>query len=269
MEHWIQTVAEPKRLILAWQAPDQFGPQNRTRWAVGIVERDAEDATFRYLTPVEFETLNPGKSLSLLTSFGYRGYPTFRLTERGQVYRSGVLAAFMRRLPPRSRPDFQAYLKAYRIASASLSDFALLGITEAKLPSDGFSLVDPLDPELRHCDLLLEVAGFRHNAGALHHYPVAGDTVVIEEDPEKTYDRNAVAVFVQGEKIGNVNRLQAPTFMAWLSRRKVTAVVERMNGTVDKPRAHIFIQVRPLSDVVETANSSRGDTPLARTVQFY
>lgn len=253
MEHWIHKAAEPARLILAWQAPDQFGPKNRTRWAVGLVERDEIGTSFRYLTPEEFGTLNPGRTAAQLSSFGYRGYPAFRQSEGSKPFRSGVLAAFMRRLPPRSRPDFHSYLRSFRMASAAdVSDFALLGITEAKLPSDGFSLVDPLDPTLVQCDLMLEVAGYRHYAQSLRETPTAGGEVVIGEDPDKTYEPHAVAVYANGEKIGNINRLQAPTFIAWLATRQIGAVVERINGSLQKPRAHVFVQVRPLSHDQET-----------------
>jgi hypothetical protein len=248
----IRKIAEPARLILAWQAPDQFGPENRTRWAVGLVERQGVDVSFRYLGPDEFLTLNQGRSISQLTGFGYRGYPAFRPWEGGAVFRSGVLAAFLRRLPPRSRPDFQSYLRSFRVASTDgLSDFALLGVTEAKLPSDGFSLVDPLDPELVQCDLMLEVAGYRYYAPKLRRPLSLGDEVQILEDPDKTYEPHAVAAYAGGEKIGNINRLQAPTFISWLGRRKIWSTIERLNGTIESPKVHLYVEVRPLVDTPE------------------
>lgn len=252
MEHWIRTVAEPRRLILTWQAPDQFGPANRTRWAVGVVERQDSTATFRYLSSEEFGLFNPGRSLEQLMSFGYRGYPAFRQKDEKQIFDAGVLATFLRRLPPRSRPDFSSYLRSFRVdPAAAMSDFALLGITEAKLPSDGFSLVDPLDARLLTCDLMLEIAGYRYYARKLLKDPSVGDLVSIEEDPDKTYEPHAVAVYLGDAKIGNINRLQAPTFISWLADRRLSAVVERVNGTPERPRLHIFVQVRPIGQAAQ------------------
>lgn len=58
---WIEHVCEPRRLILAWQAPDHF--KNRFRWAVGELARSDSDFVFRYFDHgKEFEELNQGHS---------------------------------------------------------------------------------------------------------------------------------------------------------------------------------------------------------------
>jgi hypothetical protein len=125
-----------------------------------------------------------------------------------------------------------------------VSDFGLLGRTEAKLPSDGFSLVDPLNGANARCDLMLEVAGYRYYA------PVAdltvGDSLTIQREHNNEHDPNAVAFRVADQKIGNINRLQADTFQQWLSEREVSAIVERLNGLPGRPRAFAFVRVRPV-----------------------
>src|SRR5262245_960870 len=138
VQNWIEHVVDPHRLFLAWQAPDQFG--DRFRWAVGEISRDESNYTFRYLQGAEFESLNQGRTESALAALGYRGYPAFK--PRQTVHTQNVVGPFLRRVPPRGRSDFNDYKEQFRLRpDIEISDFALLGITEAKLPSDGFCLV--------------------------------------------------------------------------------------------------------------------------------
>jgi hypothetical protein len=146
MEPWIEHVDEPARLILAWQAPDP--EKDRLRWAVGELSRATGVATFKYFDGDEFTRLNSGRRQDELRAAGFRGYPAFDVlhTPSGE-FSDGVLEAFLRRVPPRSRSDFPRYLEHFRLRSSDgIGPFALLAVTEAKLPSDGFSLIDPLDP---------------------------------------------------------------------------------------------------------------------------
>jgi hypothetical protein len=245
MENWIERASEPRQLFLAWQAPDHFG--DRFRWAVAILTPRGEDYTFRYLARgSEIESFNQGRRYEELESLGYQGYPAFNF--KRAVHERNVLSVFMRRLPPRTRSDFQDYTRQFRLArNLKLSDFSLLARTEAKLPSDGFSIVDPLDPELDRCDLMLEVAGFRYYFDP--DKPIAlsvGQSVEIAPEPDNPVDPNAVQFLSDSRKIGNVNRLQAKTFLRWLAERQVSGVLERLNGRAGKPRAFIFVRVRPL-----------------------
>lgn len=240
MTEYLETISEPCRLILAWQSSDLRG-ENRYRYAVGQVEPTS--GTFRYFQPgVEFEVHNQGKPHEEMAALGYRGYPAFDPSR--QLHDTGVMEALMRRLPPRTRSDFDAYAARFLLPPNSrLSDATLLGRTEATLPSDGFSVVDPLDPSLERCDLLLEVAGFRHYAAKVD--VRVGQPVAVVADPANAYDANAVEFTVDGGKFGNVNRLQAATFRRWLVIAEVGARIERLNGTPERPRAFVRVKVRP------------------------
>jgi hypothetical protein len=241
VENWIERVAEPRRLFLAWQAPDHIG--DRFRWAVGSIESRGAECVLRYFRAgPEFEALNQGRPYEELLVYDYQGYPAFSL--KREIHHHGVLAAFMRRLPPRTRPDFQEYRRQFRLSSdIELSDFALLGLTEAKLPSDGFSVVDPLDPEAGWCDLMLEIAGFGYD---VPEEPLeVGRPVELKAEPKNPCDVNTVQVCVGARGIGYINRLQAATFLRWLATRRVSGVIERLNGDPEKPRAFIFVRVRP------------------------
>jgi hypothetical protein len=242
---WIERITEPKKLFLAWQAPDHMG--ERYRWAVGTLEpRDsAGRLELRYFRAgPEFERFNPKHTYEQLMTLGYAGYPGFSLKKN--THERGVSEAFMRRLPPRRRPDFSEYMRQFRLTPGlNLSDLSLLGRTEAKLPGDGFSVVDPLDPNDKCCDLLLEVAGYRYYFDKLDVEPNVDDPVEVSAETDNAYDSYAVQFLVRGRKIGNVNRLQAPTLLRWLAECRVSGVIERLNGKVDRPRAFVFVAVRP------------------------
>jgi hypothetical protein len=242
VQNWVEHIVDPRRLFLAWQAADQFG--NRFRWAVGEITRDGSNYTFRYLQGAEFENLNQGRRESELSALGYRGYPAFK--PRQIVHTHDVIAPFLRRVPPRGRSDFNAYKEQFRLhADTEVSDFALLGITEAKLPSDGFSLVDPLDGDTLPRELLLEVAGHRYYRDLLSRPPLVGERADLLPEPDNKFDPNAVKVLIDDQCAGYVNRLQAKAFLRGLSQARTTAVVERVNGKADNPRLFIFVRISP------------------------
>ncbi len=243
MTNWIENYPEPRRLFLAWQAPDQLG--DRFRWAVGELSVLASGQfELRYFRAEdEFRARNQGRTSAEIAKLGYGGYPAFGV--KRETHRDGVSEVFLRRLPPTGRPDFGAYVSQFRIPpNTKASVPLLLSITEAKLPSDGFSIVDPLDPNAVAYDLMQEIAGYRYYAGTVAPLLVPGRTVDVAAEPDNKYDPGAVAFSIDGEKVGNVNRLQAPAFLRWLESGSVTAVVERLNGRPDHPRAFLFVRVR-------------------------
>jgi hypothetical protein len=238
MPNQIEHIVEPGRLLLTWQSLDDA--RSRTRFAVGQVEAGCPP-TFTYFSEESFLRLN-GKSLADIRALGYAQYPAFNPSKSRHA--DGVLDAFLRRLPPRNRADFDKYISHFRISrSTAFSDFALLGITEAKLPADGFALVDPLDDTARPRELMVEVVGHRHYrcdlAGAL------GDSVELLPEPQNQWDPNAIMVVARGQKVGYINKFQCSAFHRWIDERRVTAVIERINGTAEHPRLYIFAKVSP------------------------
>lgn len=244
MTNWIERFAFPQKLYLAWQAPDHLG--DRFRWAVGTIDVVNDQWRLRYLSAGdEFETLNQGRPLPQAIELGYVGYPAFPL--KVCEHRDGVEEALMRRVPPRTRPDVVAYKEQFRIpGQLDLPNFAFLAATEAKLPSDGFSVVDPLESTRPNCDLMLEIAGYRYYQSGIDAAQVrAGDIAELCPEPMNQHDPNAVMIQVRGHKVGNINRLQSPTFLTWLRNASLEANIERLNGRADKPRAFVFVRVRP------------------------
>ncbi|GMQ79424.1 MAG: hypothetical protein BMS9Abin02_2012 [Anaerolineae bacterium] len=235
MKSIIQHIIEPQRLLLAWQAPE--GKQ-RTRFIVGELIRkvgDDRSVMLRYLQ----ESIDFQKAKNL----GFDGHPAFKKTDRD--YSHGVVDAFMRRLPPRTRRDFRQYLEQFCISrDANISDFALLGYTGAKLPSDGFSIIHPFDNVDGPCEFLTEVAGFRYMKDISLDDVVIGETVTFEPEPTNKYDPRAISILLNERKIGYVNRGQLDAFHYWLKHNQLQAHVERKNGTESRPLVYVFIEIR-------------------------
>jgi hypothetical protein len=215
------------------------------RWAVGRVFQDGADVAFEYLTGSAFEALNGGRSEAQLRAAGFGGYPAFERSRSGDVvYRDRVIDALLRRLPPATRSDFRDFLAYYRIPDdLSLPPLGLLAATEGRLPGDGFSFVDPLDPAAEAVDLVMEITGF-HNYQPLPYDLQIGAELDFAHDVGNLHDRDAVEISIDGQRIGYINRLQAPTVRHWLASRSVSAVLQRLNGRPEKPKAFAFVEVR-------------------------
>jgi hypothetical protein len=172
---------------------------------------------------------------------GFAGYPGFKLSDR--PYPTGVLQAFMRRMPPRSRSDFRDFLASVGLpADAVLSDFALLGYSEARELSDGFSIVNPFDGLAGPLEFVTEVAGYRYYHDD-HPSPRPGAVVSFIPEPQNEYDPQAIAVRLDGTRVGHVNRLQTRAFHRWFEAGTLGGHVFRTNGMPNWPRLFLFVEV--------------------------
>lgn len=227
----INYAIEPNRLKLIWQSS---GPV-RTRFTVGELIRADDKICLSYTR------FNP--DFAAAQSVGFSGHPAFRLET--PVHHQNVLDVFSRRLPSRSRVDFSQYLSKHRLSLVpNISNFALLGYTGGRLPGDGFSFaIDFLYENFPH-QFLMEVAGFRYNAGM--HVEISeleGQYVTFEIDDQNQHDQFAVKVTMPGIVLGYVPRYYAPLMRFWLQVCHVGAVVERIDGTLTKPQVNLLVYV--------------------------
>lgn len=227
----IKHVTDPDRLLLVWQAPES---KSHVRFVVGELCQYEGRVVFRYLSDTaEFKKA---------CAEGFVGYPAFR--KIGQEYTQGVLDSFLRRLPPRKRGDFVKYLEQWRLApNVEISDFALLGHTGAKLPNDGFSLINPFDHIEPPYEFYIEVAGFRHQQNVSIDDISVGMNAVFIAEPTNEHNGDAVRIEVSGKKIGYVNNAQCKAFNRWLRQYSIDASVERINGTSERPLIYIYGRV--------------------------
>lgn len=232
MKNFIEHIQEPKRLLLAWQGSEG---SSRTRHTVAELLKQGD-------MPVRLRYLTDTPDFSAACAEGFVNFPAFRKVE--QTYDLGVVETFMRRLPPRSRGDYAQYLEQFRLRpETKISDFALLAYTGAKLPGDGFSIVNPLDDVSTACEVLIEVAGFRHNAQIPVNDVKLGDVVDFVPEPQNPYDPNALAIHLHGRKIGYVPRQQASAIHKWREAGGLSAQVERVNGRPERPLLYLFTRL--------------------------
>jgi hypothetical protein len=231
----LQYIIEPKRLWLTWQPVDESAP-TRTRRVVGeVCHVENEEVLFRYLRD------SPEFHEAKLA--GFEDFPAFPL--KMVEIRQGVVEALMRRLPPRKREDFGEYLTQHGLPTPfQHSDFALLGYTGAKLPSDGFALVPEVPPDEVPCDYLTEVAGLRHVFNGDISLISVGEPVFFIADKDNAIDPDALAIVCKGDKIGYVNRALKDTVRYWLDRHQINASIYRLNGKPERPLAYVKICVR-------------------------
>ncbi|MBT9499078.1 MAG: hypothetical protein IV103_18065 [Zoogloea sp.] len=232
----LRHIVEPERLLLTWQPVDEKNPM-RTRRLVGVVVRRINGQFgFRYTSELD--------DYKAAVAAGFQGFPAFKQQETEIT--QGVLEALLRRLPPRKREDFPQYLASHKLPSPfPASDFALLGYTRARLPSDGFELVPVFSPDVVPCDLFIELAGTRHVDADLSAVAL-GDTVTFEVDPENPVDQDSILALHQGRRLGYINRALKEVFHQWLGRWDVRGTVERLNGKPERPLVFIRVEVRAL-----------------------
>jgi hypothetical protein len=232
----IEHIINPKRLLLVWRTSRKDAPRTRRIVAEVVRSEGSNNAVLRYLFG--------SKDFECAKSEGFLGYPSFDVL-KGE-HSSNVLDSFVRRLPPRKRDDFESYLQRYRLsARTELTDMALLAYTNAKLPGDGFELYPDLTSERPPFELVIEVAGFRHQNGISVEDIYVGDPVTLKAEPENDHDENAIGVHHSGKKIGYIDRAQASSFQAWFRKGfLVNATVERINGKPERPLIYLFVTVR-------------------------
>lgn len=232
MTRLIEHLVEPQRLLLYWQARES---KMRSRYLVGeLVKRDDKVVLVYDLDSPE---------LAEAKLLGFRGYPAFPM--RQAEHNHQVLEAFTRRLPPRSRRDFGRYLELRAIpVDANVSDFALLGYSGAKLPNDGFELVHPFDNPPEAFEVLIEIAGFRHESQLDITDLQIGCSVQFVPEPENPVDTAAIRIESAGRKLGYVPRGHLDMLHRMLKEGAILeGEVFRTNGTSESPLVYILTRI--------------------------
>jgi len=231
---YIEHLIEPLKLLLSWQT-SQPG-KSRGRMFVAELIRKGQDADLVYLR--DSEEFKQAKSL------GFTEYPGFPATQQKH---ENVLSGFMKRLPPRTRGDFEKFLTSLRIkADAHISDFALLGYSGAKLPDDDFTVINPFEDATPPFEFLLQIQGYRYY---MENLPLSKlrieQEAIFEPEPDNESDPRAVRIITNGFCAGYVSRGLTESFHKWFSRGyAITANLERINGTEERPAIFLYVAVK-------------------------
>lgn len=228
----ITYVFEPHRLILTWKP---HTTSSGVKLAVAELVHVHGNVIFRYMRECD--------DYKQALAAGFIGYPAFNIDV--EIHNFGVMDAFVRRLPPRRRADFNTYLEQFGLKpDMPASDFSLLGYTGAKLPSDPFELFMDLSLATAPLDLLLEIAGFRHTQPDVDSQNIIGLPLTFWTEPENEYDKNAIAVYQGDFKIGFVSRVMCASFLEFMKRGRVTAKICKLNGHKGFTTAYMLVSFR-------------------------
>ncbi|HEY7811435.1 MAG TPA: HIRAN domain-containing protein [Allosphingosinicella sp.] len=228
----ISRIVEPNKLKLVWQS---VNGSDRTKYVVGELVRASNCVALYY-------SYNTADFLAAQKA-GFQGHPAFDF--RQPVHHHNVLEIFIKRVPPRNRLDFHQFLSKHRLAHfPSISDFALLGYSGARLPGDGFYLEIDFSLERPPLEFLMEVSGFRYYQGMhVQMETLQGLPVQLLPEPHNPMDPNAVQLYAGAVKLGYVPRPQAASIRAWMPYHAISASIERIEGAPLRPQVYLFIRI--------------------------
>jgi hypothetical protein len=228
--HLISHLIEPSKLLITWQSADK---EHRTCYIIGELTRTPDNhVSLTYLVnSTDFKNAK---------TYGFEPYAAFPNIH--ETHHQGVLEAFMRRLPPKSRADYGQYLEGFRIkADSTLSDFALLGYTGAKLPSDGFAIINPFDNINTPFDCLIEVAGYRYNQ--MDDVPMKHD-ITFKIGHYSETNELMIEIFLDDHRIGYITRALIEPFQQWINDKRIeNAWIEKKNGTSLQPVIYFYLNI--------------------------
>jgi len=229
--NYINHIIEPNKLLITWQSSDKA---HRTRFVVAELRKAHEKITLEYL--------NNTSDFRQACALGFDAYPAFRETDK--IHEQGIMDALMRRLPPKTRGDYVQYLEGFRInPDTGMSDFALLGYTGARLPSDGFAIIHPFNNANTPFEFLAEAAGYRYYRN--HVQINANEPVSFIIEPDAAFG-DTIKIVSNNNLIGYITRALIPNFKTWLKNEWVKeAWIEKINGSPDHPIIYIYVRVEP------------------------
>ena len=214
-----------RKIYLVWQEAE-----HGNRYLIGeLIQMPDEKYLFRYLQ---------GNDLTEAQKRGFSCYPSF--PDLNREYRENIIESFSMRLPSRSREDFKGFLKYWEIENPNISDFDLLSITGAKLPTDHFEFIDP-HTEKRPAQFLTELAGFSYYIQSGEDVEELkrlqeGHLVQLVRDPANPKDNYAVKVLYNNKQVGYIKRGHARTIAEALAKGKsVSSQIKHVdaNGIVN------------------------------------
>lgn len=212
-----------KYLYLIWK-----DPKTRRNFTIGKLCRN-ENYTFEY--DGDF-----GKAENY-------GWTKFDMFPEEKVYESEVLfPVFASRLPDRKRRDINKILEKYGLTE--FDEFELLRKSEARLPIDTYSFIDPIFPDDTTIERDFFIMGIRHNSPCkgedckLMPDLKIGDELVFEKEPNNEHDPNAIRILTKNE-----------THLGYVPRYYNIAILNRLNEGMSYSCK--IIEVNPEQDCSE------------------
>ncbi|MGI8170375.1 HIRAN domain-containing protein [Enterococcus lactis] len=182
-----------KRLCLLWQ-----NTETRSWYHVGnLIQK--EDSTFSF----SYEHRNKERGLEEALEVGYLSHPAFPDLFK-TYYSEKLFSAFSRRLPNRSRKDYEYFFEIFDKMEETNS-FDLLELTGGSLHTDSYEFVKPILKKGGLFEIDCFLRGWRHYNS--EDVILSNKTkLFLEAEDENKFDNNAVCVLKtpDNKKIGYV-----------------------------------------------------------------
>lgn len=211
---------ETNEIYLTWRK----AVGNR-RYIIGKLIKDNDKYSFQYLS---------ASGLEKAKAVGFEHYPAFPKLDK--IYDEEVLTTFSRRLVNPARSDYEKFLKYWCAENFKNNNFALLGLTGAKLQTDTFEFIAP------HYEtpaaFYTEVAGLHHADENLLNEIKATENfedISLKPEPENQYDPDAVKVLYKGFELGYIKIVHSTCIAkAFKAHRNISAKIKNIikNGSL-------------------------------------
>jgi hypothetical protein len=238
------------KLWLAWKDSN-----TRQRFVVGQLWYDSK-YRFQYFVGNNQKAIN-NCGLDLAEKIGFRKLEPFQDL---QVYSNNTLfQVFNRRLPDRTRPDFDNLVKEYKL-KPDCTPLELLEATGGRLATDTLEFVAPFTfEESGEFEIEFYIAGWRHYKGESiinELKPLTPLKLALE--PTNRYDPFAIQVLGPGDvMLGYVPVYYSRYLDEAVENNNYQAYVERV-GSLNNPQLRVLISVRgvvsSLANVVKQIN---------------
>ena len=213
-----------REIIVTWRK----GRGSR-RIPIGIVRKnETEGMSFRYIP----------EGVEQAKTDGFVCYPDF--TDTSRVYNQNVQQVLAHRLNSPERPDIDKYYEFWEIPENSRNDvFRMLAYTQGQLPTDNFEFL-ALYYSVSGVHFVSEITGFSENpleTGSIYE----GCMLDWKLERNNEFDKKAVVLYYDGEKVGYVKKLHNDVFHLRNSKSlKVKVKKLEQNGHVKKAYILIF-----------------------------
>lgn len=235
----VEHIVEPKKLLVLWQALDgTLGKATGERFIVGEIINNGINSTLTY-----FDNEDTRNAVSK----GFKGLTSYPFLA-SKTYNDNIETVLANRLPPDTRGDYEDFLKAYRLSPAAaknVSPLSLLANTTGNLMGDGFTFLPVLQDVAPPFQFTFDIAGFRYCEG-MTIQPIGslqGAEVVFMHEKENNFDKDAVAIYYSNKKLGYVPKGLNRAILDLQEKNHISATVERINGTVERPNILVFTEI--------------------------
>ncbi len=238
----IEYIYPPTKINIIWQKPDADGISSGDRFLIGHITIEGNKSTLQYYDSEEVKRATE-KGFVGLTAFPY---------EKAKIWHGDIIEVLSRRLPPKTRGDFEEYLRSYGLSEKLKDEITiaeLLAYTNGKVAGDGFSFFHSFENVQIPFEFSFEIAGFRYSEGMViqDKKSLVGEKVFFEPEKINNFDQEAIKVLTEqdGKKImlGYIPKGLNCVLHNYLEANKNESIIVKVNGSVEKPSVFVITKV--------------------------